>query len=129
MEEIKSFFGLSNTDSAARARCRAYLQEAVTYGSTLDPKPAFIATVEEYLALTPDTTPASSTDEFWAKWDEYKEDALNLLTTKDENKGILPEGNFVAMWRYLENGRLPGSTAPPEHHERRRSSMARVRLA
>lgn len=156
MENIKAFFGFSNSDDLAKHRCREYLIEAVKYGKTLEPIPPFIAQVEEYLAVS--GTPSSSTaessppasgstdidsdanssvtaavlsevDPFWIKWDEYKEDALNLLTTKPENEGIKPEGNFVNMWQHLEHGRLPHSTAPPEVHNRRRSSMARVRLA
>lgn len=146
MEGLKAFFGFSNTDTDAKARCKQYLQETVEYGKKLTPVPEIIPTIDEFLAsITPDTadakdssapsseasqeTAVEDSDGFWDKWDEFKEDALNILTTKPENQGVLPEGNFVAMWQYLENGRLPHSTAPPETHNRRRSSLARVRLA
>lgn len=147
MEGIKAFFGFGNTDSAAKLRCKQYLEEAVEYGSTLSPVPEFIPFIKEYLATLPKNNEAThatgdhhdsdsaavtdGTDEdpFWAKWDDFKEDALNLLTTRPENANAVPEGDFVAMWQHLENGRHPASTAPPTTHNRRRSSLARVRLA
>lgn len=144
MENIKAFFGISNSDDAAKQRCREYLVEACKYGKTLDPVPTFITQVEEFLAETTKPDPAhpdaavssnsaaidDDSEHFWSQWDEHKEDALNLLTGKPENHGVHPDGQFVAMWQYLEHGRLPASTAPPEAHQtRRRSSLARVRLA
>lgn len=165
MENLKAFFGFSNSDDAAKARCREYLIEAVKYGRTLNPVPSFIAEFEEYLATTStaekpikaatngstgtstsndngnepttespvetatESAAVDSDDPFWTKWDDYKENALNLLTGKPENHGVTPDGQFVTMWQHLEHGRLPHSTAPPEAQNRRRSSLARVRLA
>lgn len=158
MENIKAFFGFPNSNDSAKHRCREYLATAVAYGHTQTPVPPFIADVEQFLAETEpvtatdsdghgdsadpssaaapppatDNTPGTlptDNDPFWLKWDEYKEDALNLLTTDPENQGKIPDGEFVAMWRHLEQGRLPASTAPPEAQHRRRSSLARVRLA
>lgn len=146
MEGIKAFFGFNNTDSAAKLRCKLYLKETVNYGLTLSPVPDFVPVIEKYLTTLTENDDAavaehsehdyavvtdggSSEDPFWAKWDEFKEDALNLLTTRPENSNTVPDGSFVAMWQHLENGRLPASTAPPIMHNRRRSSLARVRLA
>jgi hypothetical protein len=147
MEGIKAFFGFSNTDSAAKLRCKQYLEETVEYGSTLFPVPEFVPVIREYLETLPRNnevahatddhhepdsaavTDGAEEDPFWTKWDDFKEDALNLLTTRPENANAVPDGNFVAMWQHLENGRLPASTAPPPAHNRRRSSLARVRLA
>lgn len=144
MDGIKAFFGFNNTDSAAKLRCKLYLKETVNYGLTLSPVPEFVPVIEKYLATLTENDDAtehpehdsavvadgeSSADPFWVKWDEFKEDALNLLTTRPENSNTVPDSSFVAMWQHLENGRLPASTAPPITHNRRRSSLARVRLA
>lgn len=85
------------------------------------------AIVDANGSTTTGTLPQAD-DPFWTKWDDFKEDALNLLTTAPQNEGKHPEGEFVGMWRHLEQGRLPASTAPAEK-QRRRSSLARVRLA
>lgn len=133
MENIKAFFGFPNTDDAAKHRCREYLSNTVDYGLTLDPVPSFIEPLAEYLEVAQLSTETSQDgtetsestigdDPFWVKWDEYKEEALNLLTTNDGE-------TFVCAWRRLEDGRLPHSTAPPDTQNRRRSSLARVRLA
>lgn len=139
MEGIKAFFGFTNTDSAAKLRCRLYLKDAMNYGKTVSPVPAFVTKLEEYFqSANPDdedeqahsaAVVVEDEDPFWIQWDEFKEDALTLLTTKPENNGIMPDGNFVAMWQHLEHGRQSGSTAPPVINPRRRSSIARVRLA
>ncbi|KAF5095034.1 hypothetical protein D0Z00_003296 [Geotrichum galactomycetum] len=143
MEGIKAYFGFSNTNSAAKLRCKQYLEETIEYGSTLSPVPEFVPIIKEYLATLPTeathttssnhhepdsaaVTDGADEDPFWAKWDDFKEDALNLLITRPENANAVPEGNFVAMWQHLENGRLPVSTAPPTTHNRRRSSLARA---